>query len=255
MSSRPISPFDLTGRVALVTGGSSGLGAAAARALAEAHAHVILVARDRAKLQVQSDWCRSIGAQVSVVEGDVSESASARTIVDEAIKQAGALHILVNAAGTIARGAIAEATDTDFDTVMRINAFGLWSMCRAASTVMERGSAIVNITSTAGLVGMSDRSAYAASKGAATQITKALAVELAPRGIRVNAVAPGPFATDMSSASQTTERWRQLITHRIPLRRAGEAGEIGPPVVFLAASAASFVTGVVLAVDGGWTAS
>jgi NAD(P)-dependent dehydrogenase (short-subunit alcohol dehydrogenase family) len=255
MSSHLSSPFDLAGRVAVVTGGSNGLGAAAAQSLAEARAHVVLVARGREKLQTQAELCRLTGAQVSVIEGDVSKSNSAHSIVEEAIRKGGALHILVNAAGAITRGALAEATNDDFDRVMRVNAFGLWSMCRAASTVMQPGSAIINVTSTAGLVGMSDRSAYAASKGAAVQITRSLAVELAPRGIRVNAVAPGPFVTDMSSSSQATERWRRLINERVPLGRAGEAREIGPPIVFLASSASSFITGVVLAVDGGWTAS
>jgi NAD(P)-dependent dehydrogenase (short-subunit alcohol dehydrogenase family) len=102
---------------------------------------------------------------------------------------------------------------------------------------------------------MSERSAYAASKGAVVQMTKALAVELAPRGIRVNAVAPGPFATDMSQQSQSGERWRMLIQHRVPLGRAAYPDEIGPPILFLASAGASFITGVILPVDGGWTAS
>jgi NAD(P)-dependent dehydrogenase (short-subunit alcohol dehydrogenase family) len=255
MSAPHPSPFDLGGRIAIVTGGSSGLGAAAASALAEAGAQVILIARDKGRLVTCAERIGAQGAKVSWLTGDVSDASAAEAIIAQVVRDFGAPHILVNAAGIIVRGPIGESPDADFDRVMRVNAFGTWMMCRGASRVMPAGSAIVNVSSTAGITGMSDRSAYAASKGAVTQITRTLAVELAPRGIRVNAVAPGPFATDMSSESQATERWQRLINERVPLKRAAKPDEIGPPIVFLASSASSFITGVVLAVDGGWTAS
>ncbi len=249
------SPFDVTGRIALVTGGSAGLGAAAARTLAAAGARVALAARDPERLEASAASLRVEGAEVMSVPLDVTDSDSTHRAVERVMRELGGLHILVNAAGTIVRGSILEATAADFDEVMRTNAFGTWNLCRAASRYMQAGGAIVNVISTAGLIGMSDRSAYAASKGAAMMITRSLAVELAPRGIRVNAVAPGPFATDLSSASQSTERWKKLIAERVPLKRVATAGEIGPPILFLASDASSFITGVVLPVDGGWTAS
>jgi NAD(P)-dependent dehydrogenase (short-subunit alcohol dehydrogenase family) len=249
------SPFDVSGRVAVVTGGSKGLGAAAAGALAAAGAHVVLVARDPKALEERAHALAKHGTSVSCVVGDVSQPGAADTIIERTIALAGRIDILVNAAGAITRGTVDSTPDIEFERVMQANAFGVWAMCRAAAAHMVAGSAIVNVASTAGIVGMSDRSAYAASKGAVVQITRALAVEFAPRVIRVNAVAPGPFATEMSQPSQVGERWRRNIQDRVPLARAAHPDEIGAPILFLASPGASFITGVILPVDGGWTAS
>lgn len=250
--------FALHGRVAVVTGASRGFGRVIAQALAESGASIGLVARGADDLQrVADEIVERHSVRALVVKGDVSNVEEATRIAAQVEHTFGQIDVLVNAAGTIVRGNVEDTDPAEFDRVMRVNAHGTWAMCRAVIPAMKargRGS-IVNIASTLGVIGATQRSAYAASKGAVVQLTRSLAAELASHGIRVNAVAPGPFATDMTQQLQSSERWRHLLEHRVPMARIGAAAELRGPVLFLAAPASSFVTGVVLPVDGGWTAS
>ena len=250
--------FSLQGRVAMVTGASSGLGRSIAEALAASDASVALVARDLPRLEAVSAAIEQrFGAATLAASADVTDPLAAEAAVARVIDAFGRLDVLVNAAGGIARRAIVDTSLEEYERVMAANARGTWVMCRAAAAAMAEGGggAIVNLASTAGVAGMTDRSAYAASKGAVVQLTRALAAELAPQGIRVNSLAPGPFATEMTEQSRHTDRMRGIVERRVPMQRMADASEIQGPAVFLSSSASSFVTGVVLPVDGGWLAS
>lgn len=248
--------FRLTGKTALVTGGTRGLGREMAAALAEAGASVLVVSRNQADAdRVAVELAREFNAPCLGSAGDVADPAAASRWVALAKEKLGGLHIVINNAGVNVRGAIDAVTLDDYRTVLDTNLTGPWMLCRAALPIMkeQRYGRIVNIASTLGMVGMADRSLYCASKGGLVQLTRALAMEFAPFNITVNAICPGPFETEMNLVlTQDPEKYKKFAAFAA-LNRWGRMGEIGPAALFLCSDASSYVTGAVLPVDGGWT--
>lgn len=248
--------FDLTGRVALVTGGSRGLGVTMAAALVEAGARVAITSTTAADIaQRAQEIAQTTGGEVIGVAGDVSDEADCARVVHEVDAAFGRLDVLVNNAGINLRGAIDELTLDDFDRSWAVNVRGTWLMCRAARPLLARSPAarVINLGSTLGMVAAPNRTAYTSAKGAVHQLTRALAMEWAHIPINVNALAPGPFLTDMNLEHQFSEHSVRVINQEIALKRWAELPEITGPLLFLAADASSYVTGSILAVDGGWT--
>lgn len=251
-----MNAFDLTDRTALVTGATRGLGREFARALAEAGADVVVHGRDE---QAANDVVREIeerGRRAWVVLGDLTERASVDRIAAEAIEAAGgSLDILVNNAGACIHRPALEVTDEEWSHVIDTNLTALWRMSQTVGAHMvERGSgSIVNVGSiSAQIVNRPQfQPAYNASKAAVHHLTKSLAAEWAPAGVRVNAVAPGYIKTDMSPVDEP--RFRRFWIEDSAQQRYAMPSEVSPSVVFLASDAASFMSGTVLVVDGGYT--
>ncbi len=252
--------FDLTGTVALVTGGSRGLGLEMATALGEAGASVVITARREQWLTPAEEALRAKGVAALAITCDVSNTEQVNAAVRAAVDRFGRLDILVNNAG-ISWGEPIETMPLEkWRQVFDTNAVGCFLMSQAAGREMHRlghGGAIVNVASVAGLAGIDadilDAVGYSASKGAIVALTRDLAVKWAARGIRVNAIAPGFFDTRLSHG--LLEKTRGRVEKATPMGRIGKPGELGGVAVFLAAPAASYVTGQILAVDGGMTAS
>ena len=245
--------FSLEGRVALVTGAGTGIGAAIARALAAAGADVAC----HGNKHVPSDTAAEIGKlgrRAAVLTGDVRQPETADALVESTVRELGAIDILVNNAGTIRRAPAVDYKDEDWAAVLDINLTATFRFCRAAGRVMvPRGRGkIVNISSLLAFQGGITVSAYAASKGGVAQLTKALANEWAGKGVNVNAIAPGYIHTDNTAALAADPVRNRQITERIPAGRWGEPADLGGAAVFLAARASDYVNGHVLVVDGGW---
>ena len=248
--------FGLHGKVALVTGSSRGLGHAMARALALAGADVIVNGRDAAKLApvVAALSAAAPGAKFHALAADLGNRAEVERMIRDAIAWHGRLDILVNNAGIIRRAPAAEHSDADWDAVLRVNLDGVFTAARAAGQhMLARGSGkIINVASLLTFFGGITVPAYAASKGAVGQLTKALSNEWAGRGVNVNAIAPGYMRTDNTAALQADPVRSKEILSRIPAGRWGEAGDLEGAVVFLASAASDYLSGHILAVDGGW---
>ena len=251
------SPLDLNGKVAVVIGGTSGIGFAIARGMAEAGADVVPTSRRLEQVEFAAKAIEERGRRTLRVSSDVSDRASLQQVLDESIKAFGKVDILVNSAGRTKRAPTLDFTEEDWDSIIDTNLTGT---LRAAQVfgrhMLERASgSIVNIASLSTFVALYEVAAYSASKAAVASLTKSLAIEWGQRGVRVNAIAPGVFRTPLNEKLlDETERGREFLT-RTPMRRFGKVEELAGAAIFLASDAASFVNGEVLAVDGGFLAS
>lgn len=254
---KPSETFGLDGKVAIVTGGTKGLGREIAESLADAGAAVVVTSRTESDTQKVASELSARGPAGAIgVAGDIAEPGVADRLVAAALERFGRLDILVNNAGINVRGAIDQVTPADFDRVIATNLKGPWLLCRAAAKTFkeQRSGRVIQIASTLGIVGMADRSLYCSSKGALAQFTKELAIEWAPANVTVNAICPGPFETEMNASLVADKEKYQRFANFTALGRWGKRGEIGPVAVFLASDAASYITGALLPVDGGWVA-
>lgn len=246
--------LDLRERVALVTGGSRGVGRAVSERLAEAGAHVVVnYVQDERAAEETTEAVRARGVEASAVRADVRRLEDAERLVRETIERFGRLDILVCNAGIWEGAPVEEMSEELWDRVLDINLKGTWTVCRAAVAEMKRRNfgRIVIVSSTAGQRGEARVSNYAASKGGQISFTKSLAAELARDGITVNAVAPGWIATDMTTDVYTDEAARRKIEETIPLGRMASADDIALPVLFLCSVWARHITGEILNVNGG----
>ena len=244
----------LENKVAIISGGSRGMGAFEAALFVQEGAKVIIGdVRD----EEGRDLAKHIGSNAVYMHLDVTSESDWAAVVKEATDRYGKLDILVNNAGVSARGTIEETSVDDWDRVMGINSKGVFLGTRVAIPEMRKsgGGSIINISSQLGLVGMAESSPqYQSSKGAVRIFTKSAAIQYAPEGIRVNSVHPGPIVTPMTEARRSDSAVQQVMVSRIPLGRYGESKDVAYGVLYLASDEASFVTGSELVIDGGWTA-
>jgi gluconate 5-dehydrogenase len=250
------SPFDLSGRIALVTGSSRGIGFGLARALGEAGAVIVMNARDQSALESAAATLRSEGLTVHCRPFDVCDVAAVSAAIESIESNIGPVDILVNNAGLQIRGAMLDYDVEDFRHIVEVNLVAAFTVSKAvAGRMVPRGRGkIVNICSVMSTVARPTVTAYTSTKGALKMLTQGMCAEFGPLGIQVNALGPGYFATELTSALVADEEFSTWVARRTPAGRWGQVEELGGAIVFLASDASSYVNGQVLYVDGGMTA-
>ena len=250
------SSFDLSGKVAIVTGGNGGIGLGIAEGLAGAGANVSIVGRDRAKTDAAAERLRGYGVEALALVADVSDDAAVRQVVASTADRLGGIDILVNNAGIAIRGMLQDYTEDDWDSVVDVNLKGMFLFSRAVYPHMVKagGGKVINIGSMTSIFGLDWAPAYGASKGGAVQLAKNMTVAWAKYNIQANAILPGWIETDLTAPLQTiAPDRRSLISSRIPQGRWGKPADFAGIAVFLASSASDYVTGAVIPVDGGFS--
>ncbi|HIN25768.1 MAG TPA: 3-oxoacyl-[acyl-carrier-protein] reductase [Candidatus Marinimicrobia bacterium] len=243
--------FDLSGKVALVTGASRGIGCGIAKTLAENGAHVVCVSRNVSDVQSVADKITAAGGTATAVACDISDSDNVSKLIKETVATHDHLDILVNNAGVTRDNLLMRMSEDDWNTVLNINLKAAFIAIKAAARTMikQRNGRIINISSVVGLMGNAGQANYAASKAGLIGLTKSTARELASRGITANCIAPGYVATDMTN--ELGDEVQQSLIEQIPLGRMGQVEDIASAVAFLASDEAAYITGQTLAIDGG----
>jgi gluconate 5-dehydrogenase len=253
-----MTPFDVNGKVALITGATRGIGFGAARALAQSGANILLLGRDSDELQRRAVELRAFGCEIITLSFDLMHTGEIRQFLDDVFAQHGIPDILVNSAGIQRRGEAVDVSLSDFNEVLNLNTTALFEVSRTFARhriAFGGGGKIVNLASLMTSVARANTSPYTASKGAVGQLTKVLAIEWAKYRIFVNAIAPGYINTDLNRALTSDPDFDQWVKRRCPLGRWGTPEDIAWPIVFLASAASDFITGQVIYVDGGWLAT
>jgi NAD(P)-dependent dehydrogenase (short-subunit alcohol dehydrogenase family) len=243
--------YRLDGRVGVVTGASSGIGAAIAEAMAQAGAKVVLVGRDADRLARTAETCGDGHASIAL---DVTADAAPERIVQGALDAFGQIDSIVHSAGIFEPKPFPESPVSSLDEQWRVNVRAPYAITHAAQAHLRPGSSVIFISSIAGKLGFPNSAAYCATKGAIEMLVKSLSTEFAPRGIRVNAIAPGNVHSPMNDKFFESPEYERAMIERTPAGRVGVVEDIGPTAVFLASDAARYIHGVSLLVDGGWAA-